>query len=281
MKGEAAAIATSRAARLEQTRPRGQVSALADPTRLSSVTATPPPPLTDVIAAFWATAWDFRGRAPHTFELLGDPCVHVVFEAGLSRVVGVWTRCWRRTLEGQGVIRAAKLAPGAVEAFFAVPAHRLTDRVTPLRELFDDDVAALEDAFVGTAAADPEAFGRLGRWLERKRRPTSEDGARVSRLLAQVATQPELATVDGWARAAGLTVRRLQKLFREHVGASPKWVLRRHRLQEAAARLDAGAGPTLAEVAAELGYADQAHFTRDFRAATGRTPARFLRATVL
>lgn len=253
------------------------MSALADPTRLSSASVAPPAALEGVVASLWSTAWDFRGRAPHTFELLGDPSVHVVFEAGRSRVVGVWTRCWRRALEGKGLIRAAKLVPGALATFFAVPAHQLTDRVTPLSELFDDDVAALERSFASHASADAPAFARLARWLEARRRPSSPDGVRVAELLAQVAARRELATVEAWARAAGVTVRQLQKLFRVHVGASPKWVLRRHRLQEAAARLDAGRGPSLADVAAELGYADQAHFTRDFRAATGRTPARFSR----
>ena len=74
----------------------------------------------------------------------------------------------------------------------------------------------------------------------------------------------------------GLGVRPLQRLFRTHVGASPKWVIRRYRLQEAALRMEQGAFPTLAGLAAELGYSDHAHLTRDFKLATGKTPSQFM-----
>ena len=51
--------------------------------------------------------------------------------------------------------------------------------------------------------------------------------------------------------------------------------MQRRRLQEVAGRLAADPALSLAEVAADLGYADQAHLTRDFRAVTGVTPARY------
>ncbi|NED59463.1 helix-turn-helix domain-containing protein, partial [Streptomyces sp. SID10244] len=44
--------------------------------------------------------------------------------------------------------------------------------------------------------------------------------------------------------------------------------------QEAAERLR-GSGTTLAMIAAELGYADEAHLVRDFRTVTGMTPGQF------
>ncbi len=61
------------------------------------------------------------------------------------------------------------------------------------------------------------------------------------------------------------------RLFRRHVGIAPKAVIRRVRLREVAARVEDGLAPNLADLAAELGYADQAHLARDFRSATGRT----------
>jgi AraC-like DNA-binding protein len=75
-----------------------------------------------------------------------------------------------------------------------------------------------------------------------------------------------------------MPVRRLQRLFAEYVGAPPKYVLRRARLHEAAARADdaaSGAGVDWAALAADLGYSDQAHLTRDFTAAVGAPPGRY------
>jgi len=84
-----------------------------------------------------------------------------------------------------------------------------------------------------------------------------------------------LTSVAELARGAGLSRRRLQRLFADRVGVGPKWALRRYRLHEAVARMDAP--PDGAALAAELGYCDQAHFVRDFKAAVGAFAAELRR----
>jgi AraC-like DNA-binding protein len=50
-------------------------------------------------------------------------------------------------------------------------------------------------------------------------------------------------------------------------------VIRRYRLHEVTERLAEGASPDWATLSAELGYADQAHFVRDFKRMFGEPPA--------
>jgi len=84
-----------------------------------------------------------------------------------------------------------------------------------------------------------------------------------------------LTSVQAVAERFEIEPRTLQRLFRRHVGVSPKWVLRRLRLHDAQSMLDAGEGCDLAVLAARLGWFDQAHFTRDFRAAVGVPPGAY------
>jgi len=63
-------------------------------------------------------------------------------------------------------------------------------------------------------------------------------------------------------------------LVHRRLGLTPKWLIQRRRLQEAAERLRSGPAG-LGDVAAVLGYADQAHFTRDFARVTAMTPGQF------
>lgn len=76
------------------------------------------------------------------------------------------------------------------------------------------------------------------------------------------------------ARAAGMSVRAFERAFAAEYGMSPQRYLRRLRLQ-AASRLLVSTREGLAEIAASCGFADQSHFTREFRRLTGTTPGRY------
>ncbi|MBP6151812.1 helix-turn-helix domain-containing protein [Candidatus Neomicrothrix sp.] len=90
--------------------------------------------------------------------------------------------------------------------------------------------------------------------------------------------------VEQLASAAGASVRTLQRLFDFHVGAGPSFVIRRWRIIEAAeaarrASDDGNGWRGWAVIAAELGYSDQAHLTRDFRRHLGTSPSAYLART--
>ena len=96
-------------------------------------------------------------------------------------------------------------------------------------------------------------------------------------LVSRITADPRLRRVAQLAEVSGLSERKLQRLFADYVGVSPKWVMRRARLHEAALRVEAD-GPAAVDwgsLAADLGYADQAHLTRDFTATLGVPPSRY------
>lgn len=95
-------------------------------------------------------------------------------------------------------------------------------------------------------------------------------------VVAAVLGDRTLVRVDDVAERTGTSVRSLQRLFHRYVGVGPKRVLQRYRLQDAADLIDAGEVDDLAALAADLGWFDQAHFSRDFRDAVGETPSAYL-----
>jgi AraC-like DNA-binding protein len=278
-------MATPRRPKLVQTRPtghgraRGLVSSRKSGGRIESHTYAPAEDLAGVVAAYWTGRWDLRGQTPHVTELLGDPCVHFVCEAGGphagARVVGVWTRLWKRTLEGVGRVRGVKLRAGAARAFLAAPAAAFRNRIVPLDAAFGRGAARLRRAVL-EPAEDHEGFAAFEAWLRAHRRPDDDGQISLSvALVERIARDADITSVERLAAIAGLHPRALQRLFREHVGASPKWVIRRNRLQEVALRLERGEATSLAMLAAELGYTDQAHLARDFKAVVGKSPSAF------
>ena len=93
--------------------------------------------------------------------------------------------------------------------------------------------------------------------------------------MSRITADPGLRRVGQLSAASGMSARSLQRLFADYVGVSPKWVMRRARLHEAAERADSGEFVDWAELAADLGYADQAHLSRDFTATIGVPPTSY------
>jgi AraC-like DNA-binding protein len=174
-------------------------------------------------------------------------------------------------------VRGVKLRPGAIRALVDCSASRFTNRITPLEVVFGD-VAQLERRVLEPDDIDA-AFGALQDWLlSRRRESEREQVSFVVQLVERIASDPEITTVERLSAVAGFGSRALQRLFRDYVGASPKWVIRRNRLQEVALRLERGEQVTLAMLAAELHYADQAHLAHDFKSAVGKSPSAFARS---
>jgi len=78
--------------------------------------------------------------------------------------------------------------------------------------------------------------------------------------------------LDDVARAAGVSASHLAAVFRTAHGVSLGSYIRALRIDWAADRLAAGR-ESIAAIALQAGFADQAHLTRAFKRATGRTPA--------
>jgi transcriptional regulator GlxA family with amidase domain len=122
-------------------------------------------------------------------------------------------------------------------------------------------------------AADAQhAVTIIEAFLRSRRPPDDPSASQIEAIVSWMITAPAGTRVTDVARHHGLTTRALQRLFRHHLGVGPKWVLQRYRLHEAAERIAAGRHGEWAEVALELGYADQAHFIRDFSAVVGIPP---------
>src|SRR5262249_3970109 len=110
----------------------------------------------------------------------------------------------------------------------------------------------------------------------RERLPAPDAHAvRVTGIVYAVAADRDVLTVEDLVDRYQMNKRTLQRLFSKYVGVSPKWVIQRYRLHEAAGRLSSHGDVSQSALAADLGYSDQAHFVRDFKALVGTSPAAY------
>jgi AraC-like DNA-binding protein len=235
----------------------------------------PDPAHADVLRRYWMPVWSLPEGVVSVQRVLQYPVCQLVIADDCAELVGPRSGLSTQEIAGTGWVLGSMLQPAAGLALAGGRVDRLTDRVVP----FEDEalVDQVRDA-VGDQPGDPErrlrAVRAVGDWLERLL-PVDDEGLLVNAIVEHVEGEPEVQRVGQVCEKFAITERTLQRLTARRIGLSPKWLIQRRRLHEAAERLREVEHPDLARVAADLGYADQAHFGRDFRAVTGLTPGQF------
>jgi AraC-like DNA-binding protein len=222
---------------------------------------------------YWAVTWTDQPRTER--ETVPHPSVHLVLEPGMSKLHGVHPRRFTRIIEGSGRVLGVKFRPGGFRAFADRSVAKFTDMVVHPETVFGPSILELEaEAAAYEEAGD--AFEPVDAFLRQRHPVPTKELTAVTGIVRAIAGDRSVTRAELLVEKFGVGVRRLQRLFREYVGVSPKWVIQRYRLIEAAERIRTeGQSLDFVGLALELGYSDQAHFIRDFKSMVGMSPAKY------
>ncbi len=229
---------------------------------------------------FWIPVWSVPPGQEAPQKVLQYPNSLIVVAQDYARFYGVTAGLSTTTLTGDGWAVGVACAPAAGFLISGRPMADFTDRAVDVGEVLGDAGRVLTERVRVTMTpdpADPAAHATAIEAFEDVLRPflpVDAEGELVNRLVAFVESRSDVTRVAQVGAEFGLSERALQRLVHRRIGLTPKWLIQRRRLQEAAERLRTD-GTSLADVAAALGYADQPHFSRDFSAVTGMTPGEF------
>jgi AraC-like DNA-binding protein len=265
-------------ARRKAVPPRGILkTSTADPSRHRYERFHPTPDLAPYVEHFWLVEWDLRGAAPERAETLPHPNVHMIFQEGRSRIRGPARAKFSTLLEGKGGVFAAKFTPAGFYPFAGVPVSTFADVIVSIRDVFGAEGNELDRAVLAEKSDDAR-IELIEAFLRARLREPDANVARISEMAYVVAKERDIRKVADLAARYRVNERTLQRLFARYVGVSPKWVIQRYRLHEAAEQLAAQESLDQAALALELGYSDQAHFVRDFKSIIGLSPAAYARS---
>ncbi|MFI5898330.1 DUF6597 domain-containing transcriptional factor [Actinoplanes sp. NPDC051513] len=230
------------------------------------------------LAGFVSATWVqhvLPGAAPYAHRSVPSGGVELLCRVGSApHIVGPLTGPRVETLEPGSTVVGLRLRPGAAAALLGMPASELVDETVDAAQVWgnaavrasaredpDDALAALQDLAIKRAAAvDPLVMEAVGRLMPGR--------------------TPDLRSL--WS-SLNMPERSFRRLCRSTIGVGPKTLQRILRFQGFLARaqyaLARGHSPAeagLARLAADAGYADQAHLTRECVRLTGDTPRVFL-----
>jgi AraC-like DNA-binding protein len=234
----------------------------------------PPAALLPSVACLWARVVGPEAEA--VTAVLPDACVDLIWEQGVGvYVAGPDTGPVPSVSPAGTVLAALRFAPGAAGPALGMPMSALLNQRVAAGDLGTAQARALARALPGSLAP-AEAL----RVLTRAAGAMSADGpadplaAHATRLLRRPG-----ARAEDIAGRMDVSERQLRRRCQAAVGYGPATLRRVLRFRRFVSWADAGApGADLASAAARLGYADQAHLTRECVRLAGLTPAALLAA---
>jgi AraC-like DNA-binding protein len=238
----------------------------------------PPAALAPYVSCLWVQTIG-AGDGAYEQPVLPDGCADIVSTNGGLTVVGPATTAVTESLAPGSVIVGVRFRTGAAPPLLGVIANELLDREVGLADVWGRAGTRLA-ARCDDASGDAEGTDRLravvGTLLDRLADAPAVDpvATRAASMLAARAAPP----VWDLARRFDLSERQLRRRVEAAAGYPPRTLARILRFQRflGAARSSGPSGLDLARLAAEAGYADQAHLTRDSRRLAGLPPGALL-----
>lgn len=235
---------------------------------------TPPEELADYVGWYWISQWDLPEGEESVQRVLPFPASNLVVERDKVTLSGPTSGVSHQVLTSHGWAFGVLLRPAGL-CVLGVPPSVIVDQQVPfdLGDLGEEIREHMDREDVDGAAKTMSE--RLA-----SRSGETPHGAKLADLAVErAADDPEITSVGLLAGKVGVSTRELQRLTKRYMGVSPLHIIRRYRLQEAALRLREDPKLTVAAVAAELGYADQAHLATDFRTTLGLSARGYRRET--
>jgi AraC-like DNA-binding protein len=228
-----------------------------------------PPP--HALTPWVQCTWQRSGDGGPAVRVVPDGCIDIVWtEGGGTFVVGPNTRAFLVALAPGTRVAGVRLAPGAAPPLLGVNAATLRDASGAIEEVWGDAGLRFAERLDSRDDRGSVLLSALAARAPAAAPPDPIVRAAVARLDA-----PDVA-VGALAFELGVSERQLRRRFDSAVGYGPKRLARVLRLTRALAA--AHAGDELGRVAADAGYADQAHFANDCRSLAGVAPSALLAA---
>lgn len=225
--------------------------------------------LAELVRHVWVPRWAVPEGEVRPQRVLSYPAINAVIEPAVAALYGPDPRVQVRELQGTSWAVGILFRPAAGPLLTATDPVALVGSSEPLPTA----PAGLVGRIMAEHAHVRDELVRVLRdWLLPLAADVDERGQLVNEACRLAEEDPGLTRAADLAARLGLSPRSLERLVRSHIGMTPKWLIECRRLQHAATTLFTSPGTDLSVLAAELGYTDYSHFSRQYQRVIGESP---------
>jgi AraC-like DNA-binding protein len=229
----------------------------------------PHPALADDIACIWS------GAATNGMRILPDGCIDIVWIGDEALTVAGPDTAANVVGLAEGTLTVGvRFRTGRAPGFLGVRADELTNSAVVLADLWGHDATFISEQLAAASTVEAKEAILEEAILFRMataRSPHPDLAAAID----VIAAEPSAARVGDLSRELNVSERQLRRRFDEAVGYGPKTLGRVLRFRHFLSLVEEGHMP-MAQAAAEAGYADQSHLTRECNDLAGLPPAELL-----
>ena len=224
--------------------------------------------LSDLVRHVWVPRWAIPDGEVRPQRVLTYPAHNAVIVPGQAGLHGPDPRVQVQELRGTSWAVGVLFRPAAGPLLTSTDPVALVGASEPLPAA---PAAAVQQLMTSGYGRD-ELARVLRAWLAPIAARVDDRGRLVNEACRLAEEDPALTRAADLSARLGVNGRSLERLVRAHTGMTPKWLIECRRLQHAATTLFASPETDLSVLAAELGYTDYPHLSRQYRRAIGESP---------
>jgi len=225
--------------------------------------------LPDLVRHVWVSRWSVPEGEVRPQRVLTYPAHNAVITPERADLFGPDNRVQVRELRGTSWVVGILLRPAAGLLLATTDPVAL---VGSSQSLPDAPVGPVREIMTASVYRREELVRTLRTWLLPIAARVDDRGRLVNEACRLAEEDPAITRAADLCARLEVTPRSMERLVRAHIGMSPKWLIECRRLQHAATTLFTAPDTDLSVLAADLGYTDYPHFSRQYQRVIGETP---------
>ncbi len=188
--------------------------------------------------------------------------------------VGIYKDAVTWRANSNAVLFGMNLKPECLMQLFKIPVSTLFNDYTDISNFLNRRVNTIADKMMGLS--DPAVLIQIAEdFLISRLKSTNEERTYLEEATNIIRLEKGNISIDSLCKRLYVSERQLQRSFKDMLGTSPKTYTRIIRFRNAYEyiQLSKNDKVSMADISYNCGYADQAHFIRDFKEFTGITPS--------
>jgi AraC-like DNA-binding protein len=188
---------------------------------------------------------------------------------------GANSQSHRMGFEGRVSLLGIRFRVGAAYPFLGIPLVEMVNQTSLLDWLGAGQILPVYERIANSVSLR-EQINHLESWLLQRLAQGKTADRLVWNSLGQIQQQNGLLSMETLAQDLNISQRQLERLYQTQVGVTPKLYARLLRVESARQALKQNTEFSLTDLGLRLGFYDQSHFIREFKAIIGMTPGGYI-----